>query len=135
VSREHPGFAECRLHCRSLIPAASLYRSEKGVEKQFRWKCSGCDLTLGYQSSPFGSCAKFIFVLPSAVTTQEEEEERQTSTAASAQKALALMSKGGLDEGLVPGIDAMTGTLLRRRAPCDVCVCPFGTHNADAPVQ
>ena len=46
-----------------------LIKREKGVEKQFRWSCTGegCGLTLGYQSTPWLGDAKCIFVLPGAL--------------------------------------------------------------------
>lgn len=46
-----------------------LIKREKGVEKQFRWSCTGegCGLTLCYQSTPWVGDAKCIFVLQGAL--------------------------------------------------------------------
>ena len=46
-----------------------LIKREKGIEKQFRWSCTGdgCGLTLCYQSTPWVGDAKCIFVLPGAL--------------------------------------------------------------------
>ena len=54
-----------------------MIKREKGVEKQYRWKCPGCDLALCYQSTPFDSTTKFVFAMAGALTTHEEEEEEQ----------------------------------------------------------
>lgn len=52
-----------------------MIKRAKGVEKQYRWLCpgDGCGLALCYQSQPFESEAKHIFVLEGAVEEDNSE--------------------------------------------------------------
>lgn len=46
-------------------------RRQKGLERQYRWNCSGCGVMVAYQSRPFEASAaevKHFYVLPDAVT-------------------------------------------------------------------
>ena len=51
-----------------------LIKREKGVEKQFRWSCVGCGLTLGYQSTPWVGDARYVFALKGALSCSATAE-------------------------------------------------------------
>ena len=96
-----------------------LIKREKGVEKQFRWSCTGegCGLTLCYQSTPWVGDAKCIFVLTGALAVTATDgvggagelqagTQKSLVSGANADKAIGdavknmLESAGGIDEPL-----------------------------------
>eukprot|EP00741_Cyanophora_paradoxa_P021142 tig00021339_g20407.t1 len=43
-------------------------KRDAGVEKQYRFQCSSCDLVIAYQNSDFESSPKYVYVCESALT-------------------------------------------------------------------
>lgn len=45
----------------------------KGVEKQYRWQCSKCELMLAYQPKPFeDGTNKYIFILGDSTRPEKD---------------------------------------------------------------
>ena len=78
-----------------------MCRSQKGVEKQYRWNCPGCDIALCYQPVPFADSPKYLFAMDGAFTARKLGDQQVSAKLG--------LPTGGLDEGLIPGIDPMTG--------------------------
>ena len=71
-----------------------MIKRQKGVEKQYRWKCPGCDLTLCYQSTPFDSTTKFLFAMAGALTTHEDDLGQEPETGPGGAPARKRQSRG-----------------------------------------